>query len=141
MRDNLARKGERRFVYFNPKFEDKRGSGKRPSRRAKNFDSMKPKSRAEEITRLWVLGVCLVFLLMIILPCVIISGKEKIYNNKIAELNAKISAEQIKNAEMEREYINKTSYTAVQHRAHELGMVEAQSKVVIVPEDMVVEAK
>ena len=83
------------------------------------------------------LGVVLVLFLFVLVPMVTISGKDKIKNNKIAELNSKISAQQIENKNNMKIYDNKVSLSNIIQKGAGMGFVQADKVEKITPSEFI----
>lgn len=123
MLSSTARKNERKYAYSHPVYGEK--NEKKIVKRPYHIK----KTQTNEKAKVGVLAVCLLMLLALVLPYVVISGNAKLTDNKIAQLNSEINTEQIKNSLMEREYMRRSSYSVINQKAIEAGMVEAQTRV------------
>ncbi|MBQ7257980.1 MAG: hypothetical protein IJS60_09865 [Abditibacteriota bacterium] len=84
-----------------------------------------------------VLGASLVLLLCVLLPMVSISGVDKITNNKIAELNSKISAQQVENKNNMKIYDNKVSLNNIIQKGAGMGFVQADKVEKLTPTEFI----
>ena len=64
-----------------------------------------------------------------------ISGKDKITNNKIAELNSKISAQQVENKNNMKIYDNKVSLNNIIQKGAGMGFVQADKVEKLTPSE------
>lgn len=139
MMDNAVRKENRKYVYSNPKYSNSTltnsdvVSAPRIVKRRKKSSMIAPQNHVQEIMILRGLAVILLAIIFYVGLQVAFCGKEKLANNKIAEVNSQILNEDIKNAALEREYLKKTSFSVVHQKANELGMVEATNRETITP--------
>ena len=91
------------------------------------------------VFKLQISGLVLVGLLFVFIPMVIISGNDKIVNNRIAELNSKISAQQIENKNNMKIYDNKISLSNIQQKGADMGFVQADKTEKLTPSEFMSE--
>ncbi len=104
----------------------------------KQTKSPSPNPKSNNYTKsLFSLGVVLVLFLFVLVPMVTISGKDKIKNNKIAELNSKISAQQIENKNNMKIYDNKVSLSNIIQKGAGMGFVQADKVEKITPSEFI----
>ncbi len=105
---------------------------------SKKETTLKPKSKIKtDAFKLQMCGITLCGLLLIFIPMVIVSGNDKIVNNRIAELNSKISTQQIENKNNMKIYDNKISLSTIQQKGAGMGFVQADKVEKLTPSEFI----